>query len=329
MNAVFDLGGTHLRCGVDAGSDGLQQVERVRITGLPWDAVAAFMRAYVSRSIERFGCPDRIAFAFPGPIDGRGVPLTAPTLGLQSVPVDLSRVFRGICEAPVQVLNDVSAAAWYLTENCDAERFIVVTVSSGIGAKVCDRARPQPVLDDAPFAGEIGHLTVDFSEHAPACDCGERGHLGAIASGRGIERHVRAAALRDPDGFRSSLCARSASGPATLTNEAHIAPAARAGDTWTLDRIREATAPLAAVLAPVVQACGLQRVFAIGGFARMAGTPYQTLLEEELLRRFAPARFGNPPSRLVRMPDTDDEVCLRGAAVFARAQEAAACASLS
>ena len=329
MNAVFDLGGTHLRCAVDAGSAPLQQVERVRISGLPWEAVAASMRAYMSRAIARFGCAGRIAFAFPGPIDAGGVPLTAPTLGLRSVPVDLSRVFAGVSEAPVHVLNDVSAAAWYLAEHCGAERFIVVTVSSGIGAKVCDRTRLRPVLDDVSFAGEIGHLTVDFSEHAPLCDCGERGHVGAIASGRGIERHVRAAALRDPEGFRSSLCARGADGPAALTNEAHIAPAVRAGDEWTLGRLREATAPLSAVLAPLVQACGLQRVLVIGGFARMAGTPYVTVLEEEIMRRFAPARFGKAPPALVRMPDTDDDICLRGAAVFARAQEPAACASLS
>jgi glucokinase len=313
MNAVFDLGGTHLRCGVDDGDDSLQGVERIRIAGLPWDDVAASMRAYMSRAIERFGFVERIAFAFPGPIDDRGVALTAPTLGLQSVPVDLSRVFADLCDAPVHVLNDVSAAAWYLADTADDERFIVVTVSSGIGAKICDRTRKRPVFDDAPFGGEIGHLTIDFSDSAPVCDCGERGHLGAIASGRGIERHVRAAA----------------GAAAILTNEDDIAPAVRAGDTWMLARVREATAPLGAVLATVVQSCGLQRILLIGGFARMAGAPYMALLEEEVLRRIAPARFGKPPAPLVQMPDTDDDVCLRGAAVFARAQESAACVSSS
>jgi glucokinase len=318
MNAVFDLGGTYLRCGIDAGTESLRQVERIRIAGLPWSAVATSMRAYVSRAAEGFGDIERIAFAFPGPIDDRGVPLTAPTLGLETVPVDISQIFAGVSQAPVHVLNDVSAAAWYVAQTCGDDRFIVVTVSSGIGSKVCDRTRTPPVLDDAPFAGEIGHLTVDFSDGAPVCDCGERGHLGGIASGRGIERHVRAAALAR--GFKDA---------ATLTNEEHIAPAVRGGDAWTLARIREASAPLAAALATVVQSCGLQRIFIIGGFARMAGTPYVTLLEEEVLRCFAPARFGKPPAPLVCMPDTDDDACLRGAAVFARAQEPAACVSLS
>lgn len=327
MNVVFDLGGTHLRCGVDAGAGPLRHVERVRIAGLRFQAVAASMRAYVSRTMEALGPINRIALAFPGPID-QGVPLTAPTLGLAAAPGDLPQLFADLCTAPVHVLNDVSSAAWYLAEQRDEQRFIVVTVSSGIGAKVCDRTRSNPVLDDAPFAGEIGHLTVDFSERAPLCDCGERGHAGATASGRGIERYVRAAAAADPGGFRSSRCAGAADASA-LTNEEHIAPAVRAADAWTIAKVRSATEPLAVILAAVVQSCGLQRVFIIGGFARMAGAPYAQLLEEEILRRIAPARFGKRPAPLVIMPDTADDVCLRGAALFARAHEAAACISLS
>ena len=117
-------------------------------------------------------------------------------------------------------LNDVSAAAWYLSSRTRARRFLVVTVSSGIGSKLFDRDHPAGVIDDPPYAGEIGHVVVDPGDDAPLCGCGGRGHLGAISSGRGTERLARERAAFP-----------------TLTNEEHLAPppvAATPGpSTWS------------------------------------------------------------------------------------------------
>ena len=65
------------------------------------------------------------------------------------------------------------------------------TVSSGIGSKMFDRKSSQGVIDHLPYAGEIGHIVINDDAHAPVCDCGAKGHLQAIASGRGIERAAR------------------------------------------------------------------------------------------------------------------------------------------
>lgn len=113
---------------------------------------------------------------------------------------ELERVTR----RPVVMLNDLSAAAWHLAESTPLNRFLVVTVSSGIGSKIFGRCHPLGVIDDLPYAGEIGHVVVDESSDTLVCDCGGRGHLGAIASGRGIERSARRQAALFPAAFERS-----------------------------------------------------------------------------------------------------------------------------
>lgn len=76
---------------------------------------------------------------------------------------------------------------------------MAVTVSSGIGSKLCDRP--------------------------PVCDCGGRGHLGAIASGRGIERAVQRHAREDLLGFRASQLGSMEIEAEQIRNEEHVVPA--------------------------------------------------------------------------------------------------------
>jgi predicted NBD/HSP70 family sugar kinase len=306
MNVVFDLGGTHLRCAIDSGRS-LQRIERLRWNG-GWPEILSAMRSYVHRARERFATLSSITIAFPGPIDASGKPLCAPTVARGEPPdVAASLAEFGV---PVRLLNDVSSAAWYAGAVTGVDRFIVVTVSSGIGSKIYDRSRAHPVIDGAPYAGELGHVRVDFSAGAPLCDCGGYGHLGAIASARAIERRVRAA-------FDGSF-----------SNEEAIVPLLRAGDRRLFAILRESTLPLAQTLAGVVQACGLQRVFVIGGFISAIGPPYARMLDELLCERIAPAAFGERSGALVEMLPNADEACLRGAALFASAQpQHTACAS--
>jgi predicted NBD/HSP70 family sugar kinase len=105
-----------------------------------------------------------------------------------------------------------------------------------------------------------------------------------------------------------------------LTNEGHIVPAAKAGDGWTLSVIREATLPLASVLATAVQLCGLHRIVVIGGFAGAMGKTYETLLDDAIRQYLAPKAFGALDRRFVEVRSLTEEACLCGAALFARTQ---------
>ena len=204
---VFDLGGTHLRCAIATDRGALVNSTKERLAtvsdGLEpaevWRDIRARLAAYVAKNIDKTPAGSPIVISFPGPIGKDSVALQAPTLtGSNAEVPDLRAELKELSDRPVHLLNDLSASAWHLSTYIPG-RFLVVTVSSGIGSKIFDPA--VGVLDDVAFAGEIGHSVADSSPDAVRCDCGGRGHLGAIASGRGIERRAREIARAAPHRF--------------------------------------------------------------------------------------------------------------------------------
>ena len=154
------------------------------------------------------------------------------------------------------------------------------------------------------------------SKDAPVCDCGGKGHLGAISSGRGIERLARKQAAADPDAFSQSLCHKFGATPENLSNEEHLVRAVRAGDAWSLRVLEEGIRPLAMVLNTVVLALGLQGILVIGGFASAIGEIYLELLRQMIQTRcdYSALRFS---SDMVRFGNMCEEACLRGAGEYA------------
>jgi predicted NBD/HSP70 family sugar kinase len=318
---AFDLGGTFLRAAV-TGGDTLDRFAKHRLTALSgdsgvWNGVTDAIAAYEAAHRSAVAPSAPIVFAFPGPVAANRRILQAPTVvGGVDVP-DIAVALEERTGRRVHLLNDLSAAAWYLAEYSDARRFLVVTISSGIGSKLFDRNHPARVLDDPPYAGEIGHFVVDESADAPVCDCGGRGHLGGIASGRGIERAARRQAELDPERFSRSVAAQLARGSA-LDNEAHIVPAAAAGDEWTWSVIERCTRPLGRAILTTVMAAGLDRVFVVGGFAQAIGAPYQALLTRLILESSGYAVIRDRLASLVTVVEPHEHACLKGCGVYAR-----------
>ncbi|QIS11621.1 ROK family protein [Nocardia arthritidis] len=90
-----------------------------------------------------------------------------------------------------------------------------LTVSSGIAYRCADFARRTIPVDEWGLQGEVGHLTAPLSDElhpAPRCGCGASGHIGAIASGPGIQQVAATVGLDcGPDftaGFTERLAAR-------------------------------------------------------------------------------------------------------------------------
>jgi glucokinase len=304
----FDLGGTHLRCGIARGDElAALAVEKVPnfISGLApsevAERVAERIVAYVADHTASLAHTDPLALAFPGPVRRGNLALSAPTLygpGCIEVP-DLAALLQRRTGRPVYMLNDVSATAWALARRSAASRFMVVTVSSGIGAKVFDRDSARGVLDSVAYAGEIGHYVVDDAADAPLCDCGARGHLGAIASGRGVER-----LLRRQHG-------------AHLENALHIVPAIRRGERWALTALAASIAPLARTLLAVTMAVGLEKVFIVGGFARSIGARYARMLNAALVAQSRYPIAEPALATLCEVVGEHEELALLGAAYFA------------
>jgi glucokinase len=285
-----------------------------------WPSLVESTAAYVRSHANALAPDDPLVFAFPGPVvGGRFFPAGAPTVtGGGEVP-DICSALAAACGRPVLFLNDVSAAAWYFAEHCAADRFAVITISSGIGMKLFDRNHPRGVFDELPYAGELGHIVVDRGPDAPPCDCGGRGHLGAVCSGRGVERSARCEALAQPAAFAASACVtRVGAAARTLSNEAHLVPAVRGGDPWACDLVRRAADPLARVLLPLVIGAGLERIVLMGGFAQNIGPRYLAMVQAAFSAAgdCGPAR---PDAEALFILARDgEEPSLRGAAVYAK-----------
>jgi predicted NBD/HSP70 family sugar kinase len=326
-SVAVDLGGTFLRCAVCSDSGDVTDVVTHRIDLGPADRDPQQVWNHIFRLIEEFAgaahsglaADDPIALAFPGPIGNHSRIVRAPTVVGQSVEMpDAVSIVGKRTGRRVYLLNDVSAAGWFFLTTERADRFLVVTVSSGIGSKLVDRANPDRVLDAWPFAGEIGHITVDDASDAPLCDCGGRGHLGAIASGRGTENLARRMALFDSASFLRSSCATSFGATAdSVTNEQHLVPAAQAGDVWAWSVIAKGQEPLAQTLSAAIIAASLQRVLVIGGFAVSLGHRYIDSLRMSVQRRMSPGLIDVRIDDVIDFGRSPEDACLRGAGLFA------------
>lgn len=324
---VFDLGGTFLRCGVWRSAVGISSLRRIKIgnflngsaSSVVWSGVLSQLEDYQQAVASAISDEAPIVVSFPGPIADRRKILSAPTfLGDDTAIPDLVGKLQEDTGRRVYLLNDISAAAWYLSSKTLVARFMVVTISSGIGSKIFDREHPAGVIDYPAWAGEIGHMVAQEGPDAPRCDCGGLGHLGAIASGRGIERAARRCAIDDPDSFARSMCVVQYGATAgTLNNEEHIVPAALSGDQWCVDVIRQATRPLARVMLPVILGAGLGRVIVIGGFALSVGSVYLDILRAELTAICRYSVLNEEIASLVELGTACENACLMGAAAFA------------
>jgi glucokinase len=163
---------------------------------------------------------------------------------------DLARLWPG---ARIGILNDVTAAGYRYCR--PDEDFCIVTVSSGIGHKVFIGGRP--AVGPRGAGGEIGHFRADASDDAPVCECGGRGHLGAIASGGGGQGEAR---RRD--------------GNQALTSGDLVA-AFRRGESWAEEIVWRSSVPLGSALAAMHLGVGVERFVLVGGFALALGDRYR------------------------------------------------------
>jgi glucokinase len=166
-----------------------------------------------------------IGVGVPGLVDDDGVLRFAPNLpGVTDLPVAAPLTTR-LGGLPVVVENDASCAGWGEREagaGVGRDHVLLVTLGTGIGGGI--------VLDGRlfrgrhGFAGEIGHMVVD--PHGPPCPCGQRGCWERFASGSGLGRIAREAAV----GGRAARIVALAGGDPELVKGEHVTAAAGEGD---------------------------------------------------------------------------------------------------
>jgi C7-cyclitol 7-kinase len=294
---VADIGGTSLRIGRMApGGSHAADVVRAATEGIglyPQENALTLQRRVMDQLAERIGAyaaaingppPSAVGLSFAGPITQDGTALAAPTIwgaaGGEAPGLRVGEELARRLGIEVVAANDITAAAWRYAET-ESEPFSLYTVSSGVGNKVFYNGRV--LLGPGANGGELGHWQVDRSPQAPPCDCGGRGHLGAISSGRGMLAAARRAAVADPSRFRASSLGATVDGqPERITNE-ELAKAVRIDDAFATGVVREALRPLASAVSMLLTAIGVRRHLFIGGFALAVGARFTELLGDELV----------------------------------------------
>ncbi|WP_311765183.1 ROK family protein [Streptomyces zingiberis] len=321
---VADIGGTTLRIARwDPHTGNLSGVRRRPVSGITArpgldarelqagvvDQLSSELSDHLDAEASDAGIP-AVGLSFAGPVTSDGLVTAAPTIwGEGGEPLPLGAVLGERLGRPVLVANDITAAVWRYAES-EPEPFCLITVSSGIGNKVFRNG--EVLVHPAGYGGELGHWRSDPSPGAARCDCGGRGHLGALASGRGMLSAARRAAGGDPAGFAGSLLAVHAKGRAHgITNEA-LAAAIRGGDPFATAVLRGGLRHLSSAIAAMFTTIGIVRYIVIGGFALAIGERYIELLGDELSQQGC---FGMDPDgmrNMVRLGMTDDDHSLIG-----------------
>jgi glucokinase len=226
--AGIDVGGTKF-LGVVLDDNGTVIDEAKVPTPKGPDAIVEGLAALAHR-LAPF---DTIGLGVPGLVTRDGVIRASPNL------VDIAdfRVGERLSAAighHVEVDNDATCATvaeWKFGAARGLDDFVMVTLGTGIGGGAVAGGRL--VRGTNGFAGEIGHMVID--PNGPPCPCGRRGCWERYASGSGLGRLAREAAV----GKRANRVVQLAGGDADDVRGEHVHQAAAEGDEEALAVVDE------------------------------------------------------------------------------------------
>ena len=173
---------------------------------------------------EVLGPYDELGVGVPGLVTYDGVLRAAPNLdGVADF--DVAGLLGDRVGRKVHVDNDATCAAaseWLYGAGKGATDMVLVTLGTGIGGGLVAGGKLQ--RGKHGFAGEYGHIVVD--PDGPPCPCGRRGCWERYASGSGLARLAREAAV----GRRVNRVLELAGGDSEAVRGEMVMQAAREGD---------------------------------------------------------------------------------------------------
>jgi glucokinase len=260
----LDLGGTKV-LGLAVAADGRVLADTRLPTPRGGDAIVATLAE--AANALRVQVPEAVSIGIgaPGLVDASGVLRFAPNLpGVVDldVPAGVAALVPG---SRVRIENDASCAGigeWAFGAARGAEHALLVTLGTGIGGGIITAGGLYRGANG--FAGEIGHMVVEAS--GIRCVCGQRGCWERYASGSGLARLAREAALAN----RASRTVELAGGDPEAVRGEHVTAAAREGDPEALAVMDQFGWWLALGLSNLANILDVER-FVIGGGLVEAG----------------------------------------------------------
>ena len=206
----------------------------------------------------------RGADVLPGDLDGVGVAAAGPMVwpSGEVSPLNMpawrgfplrKRLAEEFASDRVLIHNDavgLTVGEHWKGAGSGTSNLLGITVSTGVGGGL--------ILDGRLYhgfsgnAGHVGHVVVEID--GPACACGGRGCLEAIASGPNTVRHAL------DDGWRP--------GPGVVADGVALAAAAAAGDEVALRNVARAGRAVGTALASCASLLDLEVAAIVGGFSQ-------------------------------------------------------------
>jgi glucokinase len=259
-----------------------------------------------------------IGVCAPGPLDPRrGVLVNPPNLtGWDDL--SLGHLLEARYGFNVSLGNDANAAGlaevfWGAAIGFD--HVFYVTVSTGIGTGIILNKRI--LLGKNGMAGEGGHVTINYREDAPRCNCGNLGCIEAYASGTAMARRARG--RLDEMAQKPPLLAHETGGNWDSLTAKQIGAAAERGDAFSREIIRETGILLGIWLGSIVSVLDPEVIVIGGGVARI-GDPLFEPIRETLPGRTINRCAGKTPVVRARL---DRDVGIYGAAALVLADPVA------
>ncbi|HXZ41507.1 MAG TPA: ROK family protein [Terriglobales bacterium] len=341
---AFDLGGTWFRSALlnrEGRLTGAQRIPSINCRSMPgkWAGdIVDEIAAYVVRTAQSYWHSALLAGRRPAIAISMGAALNAhtgtilgsgPILGEDSTPFDLEQAIRRHLDGvSITIINDVTAsliAHSRLHSLRHARRLALITVSTGIAARILNCSVPHVPVDPAlGTQGEIGHHPIAFSVDGHSlslkCECGGADHVNAFASGHGIKRVLDRARVIFPQEFQTSHLNNGNAGSEVSLNV--LAEGLASGDSLSRKLLNAITAPIAeAIKWHFMLDPEIDKLILTGGVCFLLREFYlSSVLENLMASRFYPVTSEAESfwaERVILGPISDD-AGLIGAAYLAR-----------
>jgi glucokinase len=219
-----------------------------------------------------------IGVCAPGPLDPHRRVLVNPPNLTGWNDLFLGNLLEERYGCNVSLGNDANAAGlaevlWGAAAGFD--HVFYVTVSTGIGTGIILNRRI--LLGKNGMAGEGGHVTINYREDAPRCNCGNMGCIEAYASGTAMARRARRKLEEMPR--KPPLLVRETGGDWESLTAKQIGTAAEQGDAFSREIIRETGILLGIWLGSIVSVLDTEVIVIGGGVARIGDALFEPIRE--------------------------------------------------
>lgn len=193
-------------------------------------------------------------------IPSTGVVKFAPNLRWHNVPLqgNLSKALN----LPVTITNDVRAATWgewFHGSGRGCQDLVCIFIGTGIGGGIVSGGRILTGANNS--AGELGHVVIKIN--GPACTCGNRGCLEALAGGWAVAKQAQVLIEEDPN--KGAAVLKLANDRLMDVTPHHVLEAATAGDPLASQLVENVIEAITAGCVGFVNAFNPSRLILGGG----------------------------------------------------------------